>query len=74
MLFVTKIRAEEWTHPGNKKLKFNVLITTYEILLKDKVRNSTVEVDNLPLFTVSGLYYWSTNISSGCTCSVVLAS
>ena len=32
-----QIRAEEWCHPGNKKLKFNVLITTYEILLKDKV-------------------------------------
>jgi len=32
-----QIRAEEWCHPGNKKLKFNVLVTTYEILLKDKV-------------------------------------
>jgi len=32
--------VEEWCHPGNKKLKFNVLITTYEILLKDKVRFS----------------------------------
>ena len=32
-----QIRAEEWCHPGNKKLKFNVLVTTYEILLNDKV-------------------------------------
>ncbi|XP_067119443.1 chromodomain-helicase-DNA-binding protein 1 isoform X3 [Centruroides vittatus] len=30
------IRQYEWCHPGNKRLKFNVLITTYEILLKDK--------------------------------------
>ena len=32
-----KIREHEWCHPGNKRLKFNVLLTTYEILLKDKV-------------------------------------
>lgn len=30
------IRSYEWCHPGNKRLKFNVLLTTYEILLKDK--------------------------------------
>ncbi|XP_045216418.2 chromodomain-helicase-DNA-binding protein 1-like isoform X4 [Mercenaria mercenaria] len=30
------IREYEWCHPGNKRLKFNVLVTTYEILLKDK--------------------------------------
>ncbi|KAL3867259.1 hypothetical protein ACJMK2_044474 [Sinanodonta woodiana] len=30
------IREHEWCHPGNKRLKFNVIITTYEILLKDK--------------------------------------
>ncbi|RWS19172.1 hypothetical protein B4U80_10442, partial [Leptotrombidium deliense] len=30
------IRSYEWCHPGNKRLKFNVLVTTYEILLKDK--------------------------------------
>lgn len=30
------IREYEWCHPGNKKLKFNVILTTYEILLKDK--------------------------------------
>uniref|UniRef100_A0A2C9JCR5 Uncharacterized protein n=2 Tax=Biomphalaria glabrata TaxID=6526 RepID=A0A2C9JCR5_BIOGL len=30
------IRDQEWRHPGNKRLKFNALITTYEILLKDK--------------------------------------
>ncbi|XP_050400629.1 chromodomain-helicase-DNA-binding protein 1 isoform X1 [Patella vulgata] len=30
------IRDHEWCHPGNKRLKFNVIVTTYEILLKDK--------------------------------------
>ncbi|GAB6019009.1 hypothetical protein CHUAL_000642 [Chamberlinius hualienensis] len=30
------IRQYEWNHPGNKRLKFNALLTTYEILLKDK--------------------------------------
>ncbi|CAH1797458.1 unnamed protein product [Owenia fusiformis] len=30
------IREYEWVHPGNKRLKFNVIVTTYEILLKDK--------------------------------------
>ncbi|XP_041371367.1 chromodomain-helicase-DNA-binding protein 1-like isoform X2 [Gigantopelta aegis] len=30
------IRDYEWCHPGNKRLKFNVLLTTYELLLKDK--------------------------------------
>lgn len=30
------IRSYEWEHLGNKRLKFNVLLTTYEILLKDK--------------------------------------
>ncbi|XP_005103678.1 chromodomain-helicase-DNA-binding protein 1 isoform X2 [Aplysia californica] len=30
------LREQEWRHPGNKRLKFNALITTYEILLKDK--------------------------------------
>ena len=30
------IRSYEWCHAGNKRLKFNVLLTTYEILLKDK--------------------------------------
>ncbi|KAK2151763.1 hypothetical protein LSH36_352g00014 [Paralvinella palmiformis] len=30
------IRDYEWCHSGNKRLKFNVLVTTYEILLKDK--------------------------------------
>ena len=32
-----KIRSREWIHPGNKRTKFNALLTTYEILLKDKV-------------------------------------
>uniref|UniRef100_A0A8C5BRW0 DNA helicase n=1 Tax=Gadus morhua TaxID=8049 RepID=A0A8C5BRW0_GADMO len=30
------IRTHEWMHPQNKRLKFNILLTTYEILLKDK--------------------------------------
>merc|ERR1719431_105602 len=32
----TIIRSREWIHPGNKRTKFNALLTTYEILLKDK--------------------------------------
>ena len=34
--FLCQIRQYEWCHSGNKRLKFNVIITTYEILLKDK--------------------------------------
>jgi len=30
------IRSKEWLHPGNKRTKFNALLTTYEIVLKDK--------------------------------------
>ncbi len=30
-----QIREYEWAHP-NRRLKFNVILTTYEILLKDK--------------------------------------
>uniref|UniRef100_A0A673HI32 Chromodomain-helicase-DNA-binding protein 1-like n=1 Tax=Sinocyclocheilus rhinocerous TaxID=307959 RepID=A0A673HI32_9TELE len=33
-----QIRTHEWMHPQTKRLKFNVLLTTYEILLKDKVQ------------------------------------
>jgi len=34
---VCQIRDYEWCHPGNRRLKFNVIVTTYEIVLKDKV-------------------------------------
>lgn len=37
------IRSYEWCHLGNKRLKFNVLLTTYEILLKDKGFLGTVQ-------------------------------
>uniref|UniRef100_A0A4W5NSN6 Chromodomain helicase DNA binding protein 1 n=1 Tax=Hucho hucho TaxID=62062 RepID=A0A4W5NSN6_9TELE len=30
------IRTHEWMHVQNKRLKLNILLTTYEILLKDK--------------------------------------
>uniref|UniRef100_A0A8C6KLQ8 Chromodomain helicase DNA binding protein 1 n=1 Tax=Nothobranchius furzeri TaxID=105023 RepID=A0A8C6KLQ8_NOTFU len=30
------IRTHEWMHVHSKRLKFNILLTTYEILLKDK--------------------------------------
>lgn len=30
------IRSYEWCHAHNNRIKFNVLLTTYEILLKDK--------------------------------------
>jgi SNF2 family DNA or RNA helicase len=36
------IRQYEWCHPGNKRLKFNVLLTTYELLLKDKTFLSSI--------------------------------
>jgi len=32
-----QIRDYEWCQPGSKQLKFNVIVTTYEIVLKDKV-------------------------------------
>ena len=35
-IYYFQIRSREWIHPGNKRTKFNALITTYEILLKDK--------------------------------------
>uniref|UniRef100_A0A8C4IBL5 DNA helicase n=1 Tax=Dicentrarchus labrax TaxID=13489 RepID=A0A8C4IBL5_DICLA len=31
------IRTHEWMHVHSKRMKFNILLTTYEILLKDKV-------------------------------------
>jgi chromodomain-helicase-DNA-binding protein 1 len=34
-VFLHQIREFEWSHQ-NRKLKFNTIITTYEILLKDK--------------------------------------
>ena len=36
----TIIRSHEWTHPDKKSLKFNTLLTTYEILIKDKAELS----------------------------------
>lgn len=38
----TIIRSREWIHPGNKRTKFNALLTTYEILLKDKAELSSL--------------------------------
>ena len=35
----TRIREFEWYLKKTKKIKFNALITTYEILLRDKVNN-----------------------------------
>lgn len=35
-----QIREYEWCHQSTKRLKFNALITTYEILLKDKVKSA----------------------------------
>nr|XP_042712577.1 chromodomain-helicase-DNA-binding protein 2 isoform X24 [Chrysemys picta bellii] len=37
MMSRNTIREYEWIHSQTKRLKFNALITTYEILLKDKV-------------------------------------
>jgi len=38
----TIIRSREWIHPGNRRTKFNALLTTYEILLKDKTELSSL--------------------------------
>ena len=38
----TIIRSREWIHPGNKRTKFNALLTTYEFLLKDKTELSSL--------------------------------
>ena len=37
------IRSYEWAHPGNSRLKFNALLTTYEILLRDKAFLSPIQ-------------------------------
>ncbi|XP_073509404.1 chromodomain-helicase-DNA-binding protein 2 isoform X2 [Phyllobates terribilis] len=36
------IREYEWAHQQSKKMKFNALLTTYEILLKDKAVLSSI--------------------------------
>jgi len=36
-VYLCQIRDYEWCQPGSKQLKFNVIVTTYEIVLKDKV-------------------------------------
>ncbi|XP_069481172.1 chromodomain-helicase-DNA-binding protein 2 isoform X2 [Ambystoma mexicanum] len=36
LLSRNSIREYEWIHPQTKRIKFNALITTYEIVLKDK--------------------------------------
>lgn len=43
-----QIRTHEWIHLHSRRLKFNILLTTYEILLKDKVsRSSSAPVELL---------------------------
>lgn len=37
------IRSYEWYHPGNGRVKFNALLTTYEILLRDKAFLSSIQ-------------------------------
>ena len=36
-ILLSQIREYEWCHPSNKRSKFNVPITTYKIMVKDKV-------------------------------------
>jgi SNF2 family DNA or RNA helicase len=38
----TIIRSREWIHPGNRRTKFNALLTTYEILLKAGLEKTRV--------------------------------
>ncbi|NXX15500.1 CHD1 protein, partial [Podargus strigoides] len=59
------IRTHEWMHPQTKRLKFNILLTTYEILLKDKVitllqgdKNNLSSLElSLDLHSVDSLLY-----------------
>lgn len=37
LTFSLQIREYEWYRANSKSLKFNALLTTYEILLKDRV-------------------------------------
>jgi SNF2 family DNA or RNA helicase len=39
----TIIRSREWIHPGNRRTKFNALLTTYEILLKAGLEKTRVK-------------------------------
>lgn len=53
-LFIEQIRTHEWMHVHSKRLKFNILLTTYEILLKDKVNSClTLLWNRVLLFFVS---------------------
>lgn len=36
-IFIFQIRQQEWSYESSKRLKFNAILTTYEIVLKDKV-------------------------------------
>ena len=45
---VSQIRTHEWIHVHSKRMKFNILLTTYEILLKDKVSVSAALASLLP--------------------------
>jgi SNF2 family DNA or RNA helicase len=38
----TIIRSREWIHLGNRRTKFNALLTTYEILLKAGLEKTRV--------------------------------
>ena len=37
VILLFQIREYEWYRANSKSIKFNALLTTYEILLKDKV-------------------------------------
>ena len=51
---------------GHRKLKVNALLTTYEILLKDKVHNKTLIIE------CSGCNYFGQNFLSGYSWAVLV--
>ena len=50
LIFINTLQIQdtEWAH-ANSNLKFNAVVTTYEILLKDKVSEGTC---SLPLSSI----------------------
>ena len=67
LIYIFQIREHEWCHPGNKRLKFNVVITTYEILLKDKVYKKI----SLLLSITSIFPKWKENSLMNANCNVL---
>ena len=55
-----QIREHEWMH-ANNKIKFNCLITTYELLMKDKVCHCGVGEKERKWMNLSGIIITNKN-------------